>query len=188
MDNEFSIGAPPKLDEQEQDTRYIESRQVESGVLTNLEDLYTALINDKSGKGGESTRYYESSLESDLQRRFNDWQFFYDDKPGFNSGGAGETFTRLLASGIMQDMPQIEALPYNTAGYGVKVVKRPTNSTDVGRIEVVTSVGRSSPYSGCRFVFETSLKAIKQRTKAVYKEIDVKRGEISKNRDSKDRI
>jgi hypothetical protein len=86
-----------------------------------------------------------------------------------NSGGCGEAFTRLLGAGILDDMPEIIDIPKKTKDFGVFVTK-PKSKKDKGVIEVITTVGRSLDYRGCRFRFTASLSDIDQRLRSIKKE------------------
>ncbi len=67
----------PKFDAHEQDLRYIESRQIETGVLGMLEDLFQEMIGRNRE---ESLTFHSNQLDHNLRRWFNSWQFFYDGK------------------------------------------------------------------------------------------------------------
>ncbi len=177
--NNLAEKASGLINEKWLDVTYIDSRVVEKRVLTRLCDLYTSLIEDESVGRGDGCQPQERLLEEDLQGRFNEWQFFNDGSLGFNSGTTGEFFARLLGSGVMNDMPQIETLPQDHDDNGLHVIKKPVSSTDVGKIEIVTSVGiKNTPHSGCKFTFETSLERINQRLVVIDQEMDAKRKEI----------
>lgn len=166
-------GELPKLqiDDDELTVRYIESRLIERSILDCLHYLLNTL------KKGGNPDYHKDLLEHNLQRRFNDWQFFYDDKEGLNSGGCGEAFTRLMGTGIMDNMPELCEIPKNTDEMGVFITKKPKDKSDKGIIDVVTTVGRSSDIKGCKFRFTASQAEIDNRIHIITEEIEKKRQE-----------
>jgi len=171
----------PKLDQHEQDIRYIEGRQIERGLLSCLQDLLEDLGGQNPDKAIKNSGY---TLETNLKGKFNSWQFFENGSPGLNSGGCAEAFNRLLATDIMVEMPELCDLPKNTTDYGVKILgPLPVDSGSKVVIEVITDVGDDMNIRGCRFKFETSLDRVNQRFETVGKEIEDKRREIRENHD-----
>jgi len=170
----------PQFDEEEFHIRYIESRSIERSILTEIKELLATLR--KTPDDQSSLKYDKDSLESDLQRRYNDWQFFYDKKEGLNSGGCGEAFNRLLGMGILEDLPELCDLPKNTSGYGVCILKQPVSMHDKAVIEVITFIGRTSEYQGCKFKFIASESDIEERLRSIADEIET---QIQNNRNKK---
>lgn len=134
----------------------------------SLKDVYQGTINKNPKMANQNDR-----LTRNLKDSFTDWQFFSDGKQGLNSGGIGQVFTRLLGSGIMEDMPETGELPYNSTGYGVKVIKAPTNEEDIGNINVLTYIDNgNNNIVSLTFKFSTSLNSINERIKKLEDELN----------------
>lgn len=170
-------GKKVEFSQQEFDGRYIETRQIEAGILDALIDVWEESINNPDTI--KTDDFAHRMLENDLQRRYNDWQFFYsEDEIGLNSGGAAEAFMRLIGAGILDDMPITGDLPKLSTDYGTHHTKIPNDPTDEGTISVVTYVGRKhTKPMGCIFKFTTSLNTLTSRVNQVRKEIEEARKE-----------
>lgn len=157
------------FDQKEQEIRYVESRLIEEGILEELVDVWKEMRKPETKR----SQYANNRLENDLQRRYNDWQFPFDETEiGLNSGGCGEAFMRLLGDGIMSDMPVVGPLPKTTEEYGVHHIKTSKGKKGVAVVEVTTNIGRGAEnYRGCKFRFETSLNALNDRLKIIREEI-----------------
>jgi hypothetical protein len=158
------------FDQEEQGVRYIETRQIESGILEELVNVWKEMNKPEDKRFA----YHADQLENDLQRRYNDWQFQYaTDEIGLNSGGCGEAFMRLLGCGIMPDMPELGLLPKSSDEYGVHYTKPPKSKNSIATVEVVTTVGRNADnYKGCKFTFVADLETLSNRLNTVRAEID----------------
>ena len=139
--------------------RYIQSRAVETEILTNLRDV----IGDLLGRD-KATDFHMNQLGSCLGERFNDWRFG-------SSGTAGEAFTRLVGLEILEDLPQMGESLRNSTDMGVRVEKRPIYPSDTGVLEVTTIVGKSKDWHECKFRFNTSLASIEGRMETIRHEL-----------------
>ena len=160
------------LSEEEILFREKESLKRESWILECLKDVYSSIITNDPKLDRKS-----DSLEQILLDSFTAWQFFSDGKEGLNSGGIGQAFTRLLGSGIMVDMPEVEDVPHNSFRFGVQISRTPTNDSDIGNIKVVSYLNDKEIKKICTFTFSTSLVAINERINKVSSEIRTPRKE-----------
>lgn len=158
--------------------RYYESRVVEREILFVVQRAFfdlTKCTNPQELKGS----FAENQLLSNIQRFYQDWQSFPDShRSGLNSGNVGEAICRLVALGIMEDMPEILSNPVyeNT----LEVVHSPSSNEDKGIIKLTITAGYNENCEeiGVAVKFNTSLVEIEKRQKQLTDEIDKARQKI----------
>lgn len=165
-----------KFNPHEQKTRYIESRQIERGLLETLESVYRCSMEGDSSEKSGMLESAKDTLELNLEQKYNSWQSFYNDRPGLNSGGAGEAFTRMVGSKILEDFPDVnKIIPGEAINYGTNISLQPRNESDKGIVEVTVRVKSVPEYKFAKFVFSTSIVEIERRWSVITDEIETAR-------------
>jgi len=164
------------LDKRDLIVRGVESWLIEDDILERMEGFWQSLLKGESLDVIDSIWGSGAKLRSVLVRRFKEWQFFGEGEEGLNSGGAGEAFSRLLGSGIMEDMPWVSGAPEDLSVLRTNLTDLPNDENDVVAIEIVDYL-RENPTDVriCHFRFNTSLSAIRQRVGDVRKEMKERR-------------
>src|SRR3990167_6454723 len=145
------------------DSRYVDTRRIESNILYMVAELFKEVITNKGKKKSSGEKFDLQMLEDNLQLLFNSWQQFPLNKPGLNSGGVGEAITRLVALGILEDMPEVGTFSRETE-IGTKLLKRPKSRGGKGLVKITTFIGDGGEKT-VTFRINTSLDDIDEREK-----------------------